>query len=118
MTAGPMWEYGHDQGDWADNRLIHYNVEATDGDIGRVDEASARAGTQSLVIDAGEWLTHRKVMVPAGLIQRIDHDGERIYLSCTKEQVKDSPEFTDDSRDDQSFTDKLGDYWQKLFSRS
>jgi hypothetical protein len=110
MTSN-MWEYGHGQDDWANNRLVGYKVEAIDGNIGKIDETTAETGAQCVVVDTGPWIFGQKVMLPAGLIDRVDHDNEKVYVSADKDRVKNSPEFTDSSRTDDSYRQNLGDYY-------
>jgi len=106
-----IWEYGHDKNDWDGDRLAGYKVEATDGSVGKIDEASAEVGAQSLVVDAGGWLNSRKVMLPAGLVDRVDHDDKKVYVTTTKDSIKNSPEFDDSMRDSATYRDSLGGYY-------
>lgn len=47
-----VWSYRDST--WNQDRdLVGYNVEATDGSIGKIDEASNEAGSQWLVVDTG-----------------------------------------------------------------
>ena len=32
-------------------------------------------------------------MLPAGVIERVDEDDEKVWVNRTKEQIKDSPEY-------------------------
>ena len=54
-----------------------YRVHASDGDIGKVDEASNAVDESSIVVDTGPWIFGRKVILPAGTIQRVDDADER-----------------------------------------
>ncbi len=54
-----------------------FKVEATDGDIGKVDEATYEVGSSYIVVDTGPWIFGRKVVLPAGMIERIDLDKKR-----------------------------------------
>jgi hypothetical protein len=78
-----------------------FGVEALDGSIGKVDEASSDVGSSHVVVDTGPWILGEKVMLTAGVINRVDDAEEKIYVSHTNEQIKDSPEFDPrDYRDD------------------
>ncbi len=46
--------------------LVGYDVEATDGHIGKVDEASVVSGQAHLVVDTGSWIFGKKRMIPGG----------------------------------------------------
>ena len=54
-----------------------YDVEATDGSIGKVDEATYDTGRSYLVVDTGPWIFGKKVMLPAGVVRDIDESGRR-----------------------------------------
>jgi hypothetical protein len=69
--------------------LAGFDVEAVDGHIGKVDEAS---GDACLVIDTGFWIFGKQRMLPAGFVMRVDpHDG-KVYVALTREEVKGLPD--------------------------
>ena len=74
-----------------------YDVEATDGSIGKVDEATYETGRSYLVVDTGPWIFGKKVMLPAGVVNHIDHEERRVYVDRTKEQIKSAPEYDPDA---------------------
>lgn len=90
-----------------------FKVAATDGDIGKVDEATYEVGSSYIVVDTGPWIFGRKVVLPAGVIERIDLDNEKIEVRLTKEQIKDSPEYDPDDEGYRSDTyrQELGTYY-------
>jgi len=89
-----------------------FEVAATDGDIGKVDEATYDVGSSCLVVDTGPWIFGRKVVLPAGAIEAIDLDNRKIEVRLTKDQIKDSPEY-DASEDYTSptYRERLGSYY-------
>ena len=92
--------------------LTGYKVEATDGSIGKVDEATYDTSGSFLVVDTGPWILGRKVMLPAGVVERIDPDDGKIFVDRSKDEIKDSPEFDPDThRDDSKYRNRLGDYY-------
>ena len=46
--------------------LVGYRVHATDGDIGKIDEATDDVGSSQLVVDTGPWIFGRKVDPSSG----------------------------------------------------
>ena len=54
--------------------LSGYHVEATDGSIGKIDEATYDEGSSCLVVDTGPWIFGKKVLLPAGIVESVDHD--------------------------------------------
>jgi uncharacterized protein YrrD len=79
--------------------LEGYAVGATDGDIGHVkdfyfdDQAWV---IRYLVVDAGTWLSSRKVLVSPIAIGRPEWDRRSLHVWLTKAQVKDSPDIDTD----------------------
>ena len=45
--------------------IVGFGVEALDGSIGKVDEATYDAGSAYIVVDTGPWIFGKKVMLPA-----------------------------------------------------
>jgi hypothetical protein len=108
-----LWTYRVDVvGTGAMPDVSGFNVEARDGSIGKIDEATNETGRSCVVVDTGPWIFGRKVMIPAGAIQRIDPDERKVYVNLTKDQIKESPEFDPNRhRDDESYRTQLGDYY-------
>jgi hypothetical protein len=112
MSNSEIWSYrGTD--DWSSMNLVGYTVEATDGDIGKVDEASNEVGAGYIVVDTGPWIFGKKVMLPAGVISNVDSADERVHVDRTKDEIKDSPEFDQDTYKDRSYRDSLGGYYDR-----
>ena len=75
-----------------------YEVEASDGSMGKIDTSSAEAGSAYVVVDTGFWIFGKKRLVPAGLIDRVDRQNEKVFVRLTKEQVKNAPDFDESHR--------------------
>ncbi|WP_157157621.1 MULTISPECIES: PRC-barrel domain-containing protein [unclassified Diaminobutyricimonas] len=92
--------------------LVGYHVHATDGDIGKIDEATDEVGSSRIVVDTGPWIFGRKVILPAGTIERVDDADEKVYVDLTKDQIKDSPELDEAATfDDATYRERLGTYY-------
>jgi hypothetical protein len=90
------------------------DVEATDGSIGTIDEATYDVGASYIVVDTGPWIFGRKVVVPASAIDRIDIENRTAYLGFTKDQIKDSPELGVDLRVDEDYRTRSDSYYGSL----
>jgi hypothetical protein len=104
-----MWTYG--DATIGDVDLTGFKVEAADGSIGKVDEASYEVGSSFIVVDTGPWIFGKKVMLPAGVIDRIDPVEESISVSLTKEEIKNAPELDKDRLTDEGYRGQLGGYY-------
>jgi uncharacterized protein YrrD len=97
---------------WSTADLVGYDVEATDGGIGKVDEVTADVqGRGFIVVDTGPWIFGKKVMLPAGIIQSVGHDEQKIYVDRTKDEIKNAPEFDETQFVNQTYQTQLGDYY-------
>jgi hypothetical protein len=83
--------------------LAGYAVQAVDGEIGKVE----RAGDTDLVVDTGPWIFGRTVLLPAGVVERVDHRSRTVHVDRTKEQIKDAPEYADTP----DYRDRLSRYY-------
>jgi hypothetical protein len=110
-----MWTYREQS--WTGVDLTGYEVEAVDGGIGKVDEASKEVGSSYLVIDTGPWIFGKKVMLPAGVIDHVDVDDQKIYVNRTKDDIKNSPEFDPDKYREAGYRDELSGYYGGLGDR-
>jgi hypothetical protein len=115
MTSTDIWTYreagtlGVDVGRGID--ISGYSVEAVDGGIGKVDEATYDVGSSYIVVDTGPWIFGKRALLPAGVIDRIDSGDETVYVNRTKDQIKDSPEFDEASSQDAGYRDEVGSYY-------
>jgi hypothetical protein len=109
MATTDIWGY-RDQ-TWTTGELTGYSVEAIDGSIGKVDEASYDVGAGFIVVDTGPWIFGKKVMLPAGVIDRVDRDKEQVVVNRTKDQIKNAPEFDQDRYRDDEYRGQLGSYY-------
>jgi hypothetical protein len=88
-----------------------YGVEALDGSIGKIDEATYDVGSSYIVVDTGPWIFGKKVMLPAGVIERIEMENEKVFLDRTKDEIKNAPELDERGRRDDAYRDELGGYY-------
>jgi hypothetical protein len=109
MATVEIWTYREQTMGTAD--LTGYRVEALDGGIGKIDESSNDVGSSFVIVDTGPWIFGHKVMLPAGVISRVDPEGEKVFVNRTKEQIKNAPEFDPDTYHDKTYHGELGDYY-------
>jgi len=114
-TEENVWNYGDQSTLGADMTgavdVTGWSVEALDGGIGKIDEATYEVGSSYIVVDTGVWIFGKKVMLPAGVVNRVDSEKETVYLDRTKDQIKDAPEFDEDSYRDDAYRDEVGGYY-------
>jgi hypothetical protein len=118
MTSTDLWTYRAGEATVADvGRSVDvsgFSVEALDGGIGKVDEATYDVGSSFIVVDTGPWIFGRKSLLPAGVIDRIDLEDESVYVRLTKDQIKNAPEMDETTYRDESYRSNLDDYYAGL----
>ncbi|MEU6082381.1 PRC-barrel domain containing protein [Streptomyces sp. NPDC047108] len=110
--ADNLWNYTTASNHRSGTDLIGYRVEATDGGIGKVDRHSDDVGSSYLVVDTGPWIFGKRVLLPAGLVTTVDIPSEMIFVACTRDEIKNAPEFEQDRHaEDTGYRDQLGLYY-------
>jgi hypothetical protein len=91
--------------------LTGFSVEAIDGSIGKIDEATNEVGSSYIVVDTGPWIFGKKVLLPAGVIDRVDTENETVYVDRTKDEIKDAPEFDESRYTEPAYREEIGGYY-------
>jgi hypothetical protein len=76
------------------NDTIGYTVQAEDSDVGKLDDLlfhDATSKIRYLVVDAGSWLSARKVLLAPAAVGQPDPEARAISTVLNQQQVKDSP---------------------------
>jgi len=109
MATVDVWVYRETK--WTQNDLAGFSVEAIDGSIGKVDEASNDVGAGYIIVDTGPWIFGKKVMLPAGVVRDVDLDAQTVFVNRTKSEIKDAPEFDEKSYHEDTYRKSLGGYY-------
>ena len=109
MSSMEMWTYRDTITTPTD--VTGYEVEAVDGGIGKVDEATNEVGGSYIVVDTGPWIFGKKVLLPAGVIDRVDHSEETVWVSRSKDEIKNAPEFDEQTYRSSTYRDEVGSYY-------
>lgn len=81
------------------NSLRGYMIQATDGEIGHVDQFyfdDQEWTVRYLVVDTGGWLTGRRVLISPIALGDTDWQGQRLHVKLTRQQVENSPDIDTD----------------------
>ena len=104
-----IWRYRDET--WTGMDISGFSVEAIDGSIGKVDRAASGVGGSSLVVDTGPWIFGKKVLLPGGVIDRIDVQDEKVYVDRTKGEIKNAPEFDESMLENERYRGDLAGYY-------
>jgi hypothetical protein len=113
-TTMDPWTYGDESTIGVDATrmdLSGFSVEATDGGIGKIDEATYETSKSYIVVDTGPWIFGKKVLLPAGVVQRVDLDTETVFVNRTKDEIKSAPEFDEATYRNDAYRSRIGDYY-------
>jgi hypothetical protein len=91
-----------------------FEVDALDGRIGKVDEATYEAERGSVVVDTGFWIFGKRRLIPAGLISAIDPEARTLAVAVTKEHVKHAPDFDEVRREDLAYRDEVAHHYDRF----
>jgi hypothetical protein len=101
-----------------EERLVGYDVEAADGGIGTVDGATFETGRGHVVVATGPWIFGRKVLLPAGVIDRVDHEARCVHVTRTKDEIRHAPEYDPDTPADDPAEARVGAYYAPFLQRT
>ena len=91
-----------------------YAIAANDGRLGTVsdflfDDTSWLI--RWLVVDAGNWLSGRKVLLPPSVLGQLDPSGREFAVASTMQQVKDSPDIDTERPVSRQIETNICDYY-------
>jgi hypothetical protein len=75
-----------------------YDIEASDGPIGHVDNFIIDDDTWAiryLVVDVGKWLPGKKVLISPLWIERVSWRESKVFVNVLRETVKQAPEYSE-----------------------
>jgi len=64
------------------------------------------------VVDTGPWIFGKKVLLPAGVIDRVDLNDRRLFVSRTKDEIQNAPEFDETRYTDPTYRSEIGSYYE------
>jgi hypothetical protein len=113
MAQPDLWTYPTvaERPDIVGDDVVGFEVQATDGYVGTVSDATDEVAASYIVVDT----RGTKVIIPAGLITRIDAGGARVFVGLTKEQVENAPELDEVRAREAAYREELGGYYGRFY---
>jgi hypothetical protein len=106
------WTYGRDVEMPVDRRdVVGFDVEAADGSIGTIEHATYEVGASYVLVDTGPWVFGGKVMIPAGIISRVDRHARKVHVHRGKDEIKAAPLPVENTGTDSEYRHRLGEYY-------
>jgi hypothetical protein len=91
-----------------------YHLEATDGNLGHVEDFIVDDETWSiryLIVDTAKWLPGRKVLIPPTWAEEVSWLDSKVKVTLTREQVKASPEYDPTAPVNREYEARLYDFY-------
>lgn len=98
-------ESAHGEKPWdphlrSSREVTDYHIQAEDGEIGHVDDFVIDDETWAiryLIIDTRNCWPGKKVLVSPHWIERVSWNESKVFINLTRESIKQSPEYTEES---------------------
>ena len=97
------------------NKVTGYDIEATDGEIGHVEDFIIDDETweiRYMVVDTRNWLPGKKVLIAPRWIDRVSWEDSKVYVSLSREAIKCGPEYHPDDLN-REYEEKLHDHYDR-----
>jgi len=96
-----------------------YNIKATDGDIGDVEDFIIEDSTWKvhfMIIDTGNWFPGKEVLISPRWIKEIQWETSTVIVNAAVDNVKNSPEYVPRQTISESYEADLQNYYGKFIS--
>jgi PRC-barrel domain len=90
--------------------VVGYRIEATDGEIGHVEDLLIEGGSWTVryvVVDTRNWWPGKQVLVAPEWMRRVDWSGKRVGVDLTRGSIKSAPAYTSPAAIDRDFDQRL-----------
>jgi Protein of unknown function (DUF2795) len=95
--------------------LAGFDLHAVDGPIGTVAQSIEASGGGYLIVNPGVGMPlGRQLLVPAGLVDKVDVDNRRVSVKAEREQIRNAPEFAGSEVLDESARIGMDEYFGSL----
>jgi hypothetical protein len=102
-TIAELWQ--------TDVDLTGFTVEAPDGKVGAVDQATWEDAFGYLVVNTGPSIFGKQVIIPGGVVRHLDLDNETVFVGRTRDEILNAPAFDESREDDAGYLEELGAYY-------
>jgi sporulation protein YlmC with PRC-barrel domain len=102
------------------DEVTGYRIKATDGEIGDIEDFVMNANCWKidyLIVDTGNWLPGKKVIISPNWIKEIQWETSEIIVHATVDQVRNSPEYKTGMHLEDSYEADLVNYYNKFLNQ-
>lgn len=95
-------------------KVTGHAIEASDGEIGHVEDFlidDQGWGIRYLVVDTGNWLPGKKVLIAPESIHHLGWEAAKVFLSVSRQAIQDSPPYDPAQVLTNDYTRRLDDHY-------
>ncbi|MCE0498167.1 MAG: PRC-barrel domain-containing protein [Methylacidiphilales bacterium] len=92
------------------------NIQATDGEIGHVEDFIIDDETWAIryfIINTRNWWPGKKILISPQWIERVSWSESKVFVNLTREAIKQSPEYTEESLPTRDFETRLHQHYNR-----
>ena len=104
---------GGGKGETAAPNFIDFKVHASDGKVGSVDDVQEIGGESFLLVSTGGTILSKRVLIPAGLVERVDRDGKTLHLDRSADEIKNAPAFDEGRYREEAYRREVANYYAR-----
>lgn len=95
------------------SEVTGYSIHASDGDIGHIDDFLVDDSVWAIryVVISRSWWAGKKVILSPEWIERLSWAERKVFVSLTRETIKDAPDWEDAQPISRAFEEQLHDYY-------
>jgi hypothetical protein len=113
---GNVWQYRESMAFSASGVDVSgFEVVDSDGSIGTVDRASNEVSVNYIIVGTGDWLSGRKVILPAACVERINPRSRKVFIDLSMDDIRHAPECEAKDLRSARFEDALTGYYHGMY---
>lgn len=96
------------------SEVIGYYIEATDGDIGHVEDLvidDENWAIRYVIVDTVNWWPGKKVVIAPQWIKEVSWMGSRVHVDLSRDRIRNAPEYDPKAIIDRGYEEKLFEYY-------
>ena len=93
-----------------------YKIQASDGELGQIEDFVMDGETWAiryLIVNTGSWWAGKKVLISTQWIQRVSRGESKVFGDLSRESIKQSPEYTEDSPLTRDYENRLHQHYNR-----
>ena len=98
------------------NAVEGYHIQATDGEIGHVEDFVIDDDTWAiryLIVDTKNWRPGKRILLSPQWIDKVSWNESKVFVNLTRETIKQAPEYKDGDPITRSFEADLHKYYDR-----